>query len=953
MLAPWLHGSLPRSSKPSSRRRSSRAFDPEEIEGLLDELGNSFYASAGGERFLCPLTHTPLSDPVLAADGVVYGRRAIQGWIAWHTTNGGSAHEEQHRDDAPPPAAPPPPVLVPSPLHHMPMSTELGEAKATRAELQAFLEDLLSAEAAQYTHAELAEEAELEGANTTAASRPTATGGGAVRPSLGRIEELSRAFEELDGMRDVLRASLDGWRPPLLVCLGGVRSGSSSVLERLVMRPLLPRAPRSADAPPSPTTRLAVLVRLRRAPREAAGAWLSVARVAREDGGGDGGDDCFDGAWVVAPHPVPAERAHEYVQRQAAALLAEAAEGAAVAVESSHVLIVEVRHPDVPTIDLLDAPPTHREATHREAGEEERSDKPAADAVATAAPVVSRLLSHRREASLCIVAVRAAAAVASSGDDAAATDDAAVVYVREQGLEERALGVLSFCDDARSADAPWLQAWLSGAAVGASADAHEAAPAPLDPWYGWVATMNAPVDAEGGGKDVVNGAEGGDGVAAATTASHGGESLRRQAEAERAFFGAGFWPALDASCAAMANLAPTPQRDGAGADAEADADSASRRRYPPSSSASSRLGTSALSRRLNGWYLGQLRRSWAPRTFDLLDRHASAARFGWALLGAPPQPLRGPRLDAAAAAAVRARLSLPRLTRVYRAAVTSLLSPLRDAVAATVDGASSARVEAAALPAWIGRAAERQHDIASAVAACLTQLRAAWRDAATALLTAPARASWQDATAVVVAEEANGGGGGGGDDEAPGRVYSIDVDFAAAGVAALANDAGAPCEAAVATLTLARGGSPTECIAEAVAAPPFALARFPRYVDAVVARLEALLLESEDNAKAALQPQLQQLFSVNSSTWARWTLADDCSWAAVRCDGVGFADQLLVALLHQLPSVEAIHAAAACLSVGDEEEACAAEREALEARLEALEGARSGIVAALGFVDPM
>ena len=38
---------------------------------------------------------------------------------------------------------------------------------------------------------------------------------------------------------------------------------------------------------------------------------------------------------------------------------------------------------------------------------------------------------------------------------------------------------------------------------------------------------------------------------------------------------------------------------------------------------------------------------------------------------------------------MRARLSLPRLTRVYRAAAATLLSPLRDAVAATVDGASS------------------------------------------------------------------------------------------------------------------------------------------------------------------------------------------------------------------------------------------------------------------------
>ena len=57
------------------------------------------------------------------------------------------------------------------------------------------------------------------------------------------IAELGRMFALLDGsLRELLAVTLDGWQPPQVVVVGEESSGKSSVLERLMMTPLLPRA---------------------------------------------------------------------------------------------------------------------------------------------------------------------------------------------------------------------------------------------------------------------------------------------------------------------------------------------------------------------------------------------------------------------------------------------------------------------------------------------------------------------------------------------------------------------------------------------------------------------------------------------------------------------------------------------------------------------------------------
>jgi hypothetical protein len=87
--------------------------------------------------------------------------------------------------------------------------------------------------------------------------------GGKAAPALDAtlapksLAELGAMFSLLDGLRQLLSETLDGWQPPNVVVVGQESSGKSSVLERLMMTPLLPRDENIC-------TRLPIHVRLRR-----------------------------------------------------------------------------------------------------------------------------------------------------------------------------------------------------------------------------------------------------------------------------------------------------------------------------------------------------------------------------------------------------------------------------------------------------------------------------------------------------------------------------------------------------------------------------------------------------------------------------------------------------------------------------------------------------------------
>ena len=71
------------------------------------------------------------------------------------------------------------------------------------------------------------------------------------------LAELGAMFSLLDSLRQLLSETLKGWQIPNIVVVGQESSGKSSVLERLMMTPLLPRDENIC-------TRLPIHVRLRR-----------------------------------------------------------------------------------------------------------------------------------------------------------------------------------------------------------------------------------------------------------------------------------------------------------------------------------------------------------------------------------------------------------------------------------------------------------------------------------------------------------------------------------------------------------------------------------------------------------------------------------------------------------------------------------------------------------------
>lgn len=76
-------------------------------------------------------------------------------------------------------------------------------------------------------------------------------------PEVRFIRDLGEIFTKLDDLRDFLDKTLNGWSPPHIVVIGTESSGKSTVLERLSMMSIFPRAEDIC-------TRLPIHVHLRR-----------------------------------------------------------------------------------------------------------------------------------------------------------------------------------------------------------------------------------------------------------------------------------------------------------------------------------------------------------------------------------------------------------------------------------------------------------------------------------------------------------------------------------------------------------------------------------------------------------------------------------------------------------------------------------------------------------------
>ena len=136
---------------------------------------------------VCPITNAIFEEPVVASDERTYSKQALRS------------------------------LMVSCAERGLPVTSPFGDALSEK-----FEPDLKVAAAVHKYREE----------RDAASSQPVKS-----------IAELGRVFALLDGsLRKLLAATLDGWQPLQVVVVGEESSGKSSVLQRLMMTPLLPSA---------------------------------------------------------------------------------------------------------------------------------------------------------------------------------------------------------------------------------------------------------------------------------------------------------------------------------------------------------------------------------------------------------------------------------------------------------------------------------------------------------------------------------------------------------------------------------------------------------------------------------------------------------------------------------------------------------------------------------------
>ena len=158
------------------------------------------------------------------------------------------------------------------------------------------------------------------------------------------IHDLRSVFGALDPLRDVLAQTLDRWQPPQLVVIGQENSGKSTLLERLAMMPMFPRDKKFC-------TRLAIHVRLRNVDK-CEPATLEVHNIKT-------------GRTETEPYVIPTafgvvdvrDKMHEIIEREQGNAAAGAGAGAgAGGVSTERIIILTIKSPYVPSIDMIDLP---------------------------------------------------------------------------------------------------------------------------------------------------------------------------------------------------------------------------------------------------------------------------------------------------------------------------------------------------------------------------------------------------------------------------------------------------------------------------------------------------------------------------------------------------------------------------------------------------------------------
>ncbi|CAE7823521.1 mx1 [Symbiodinium sp. CCMP2456] len=346
--------------------------------------------------FKCPLGGLPMTDPVVAEDGYSYERSAITAWL---------------QDQAI------------SPRTRMPMSSRLednGDLKKAIGELKMLLENPPAKEVTITWNApgpeRIPRSLVISPSDASDSSDWEVLSERQTDDAKLRAEQtdmsyiLSKIFRVLDPLRQLLLDVLDGWTPQSMVVIGDESAGKSTVLEMLAMLSIFPRKRRFC-------TRLATHLRLRRNP-DLCRTTLSVCTVTSQG-------ERREGKAMV----VPKENGDRWVQEQMDRLVLELSDGqeGSGGIVTEKIIVVEVQHPEVPSIDLVDLPgitsvPKEKaEAVQQIMQKQIRDDKKSGN-------------NHM------FLAV-----VPASGDVKPNTNNA-MKFIMENQLEDRTVGVFSKCD---------------------------------------------------------------------------------------------------------------------------------------------------------------------------------------------------------------------------------------------------------------------------------------------------------------------------------------------------------------------------------------------------------------------------------------------------------------------------------------------------------------------------
>ena len=334
-------------------------------------------------NLVCPITNAIFEDPMVASDGRTYSKAALLDWLA-------SRKERK-----------------------LPVTSPFGPGDTITENFSP--NERMAAAINKYRKQRTA----VIDAGAPDPPRPAAQRA-AASPEVKSIAELGRMFALLDDLRELLAATLDGWQPPQLVVVGEESSGKSSVLERLMMTPLLPRADNIC-------TRLPIHVRLRRSGR-AEPPKLEVFNVKTN-------------TTERGPYTIAAQSGAADVSEEMGRIIREE-QGALKGVSASRIIILHISSPEVPFLDLIDMPGLVTAPS---------GDEPSDMARQTEELVKEHIQSKHGINSLYLAIVKATSAPNTSN---------AMKLLNEAKLYGKTFGVFTFCDYLNPRSSKDLKHWV-------------------------------------------------------------------------------------------------------------------------------------------------------------------------------------------------------------------------------------------------------------------------------------------------------------------------------------------------------------------------------------------------------------------------------------------------------------------------------------------------------------